>query len=298
MTAPNNPGNYSEPASPGIEKIRSRWLEIDSMAGVGIDPDVAKIPAEIWDEVGGPQNVADGITLFNRRVIDATADFAVDFKVNSNFFQGEIGRRALADTFDHLKTNHPDVVRICDGKFSDVGHSAEKVAEEVFGNLDADGVLLNPYLGNDSIKPFTDWEDKIVILCINTSNPSANEIQDVELANGQPLWRYVLEKSMTDWNYNGNIIPVLSSTHQQNLVGIREVIGDTPILLAGVGAQGGKLEDSVPTCLDSNGYGIMIGASRSIIYPDRVGDESLEDASRRSIAQLRADINDAKATNE
>ncbi|MEO6109824.1 MAG: orotidine-5'-phosphate decarboxylase [Candidatus Saccharimonadales bacterium] len=281
-------------AAPGINKIHRRWISIDSMAGVGIDPDTNKIPDEIWEEVGGRENMADGITLFNQKIIDATADYAVDFKVNSNFFQGEAGRKALANTFAHLKAEHPDVLRVCDGKFGDVGHTADKIADEIFGNLDADAVLLNPYMGFDAIEPFTRWQDKVVILCVNTSNPSSAEIQNLQLSGGNPLWRYILQESMDKWNENGNIIPVLSATHKDNLDGVRDIIGETPILLAGVGTQGGSLEDSVPQTLDSNGYGLMISASRAILYPERLEGEDLAMASRRSIINLRDSINRAK----
>src|SRR5665213_575461 len=262
----NHEDSCYAPAANGVEKIRNRWLEIDSMAGVGIDPDVDKIPDEVWDEVGGRSNIADAILLFNQQVIDATAEYAVDFKVNSNFFQGELGRRALAGTFDYIKSNHPNVLRVCDGKFADVGHTADKIAEEIFGKLDADAVLLNPYMGFDAIEPFIEWKDKLVVLCVNTSNPSAQEIQGLMLADGNPLWRHILRESMDSWNYNGNIIPVLSATYKDNLVGIREVVGDAPILLAGVGTQGGSLEESVPVCIDSKGYGLMISASRAVLY--------------------------------
>jgi orotidine-5'-phosphate decarboxylase len=286
---------YGTPVASGIEKIRNRWIEIDSMAGVGIDPDLNKIPNEIWDEVGGRSNIADGMLLFNQQIIDATAEYAVDFKVNSNFFQGELGRRALAGTFDYIKSNHPNVLRVCDGKFADVGHTADMIAEEVFGELDADAVLLNPYMGFDAIEPFVKWKDKIVILCVNTSNPSAQNIQGLLLADSTPLWRHILRESMDSWNYNGNIVPVLSATHKENLVGARDVVGDTPILLAGVGTQGGSLEESVPVCLDSNGYGLMVSASRAILYPERNPGETLQEASRRSIQALGVSINLAKA---
>lgn len=283
------------PAAPGIEKIRARWIETDSMAGVGLDPDVDKIPEEVWDKVGGKENIADGISLFNRMIVDATANYAVDFKLNSNFYQSEQGRRALADTFDYIKATQPAILRVCDGKFGDVGNTAEKIAEEIFGNLDADAVLLNPYLGLDAIKPFTDWKDKLVVLCINTSNPTAEQIQDLILRDGNPLWKHVLNKAMSEWNYNGNIIPVLSSTHPGNLVGIRETVNDTPILLAGIGAQGGVLEDSVPQSLDSQGFGLLISSSRGILYPPKSDDQTIEQAARSAILELRDNINLVKS---
>lgn len=283
-------------ASPIVDKIRQRWLDIDSMAGVGIDPDIDRIPREVWDEVGGTENIADGIELFNRKIIDATANYAVDFKVNSNFFQGELGRRALAGTFKYLKESHPEAVRVCDGKFGDVGHTADKIAEEIFGNLDADAVLLNPYMGFDAIEPFVKWKNKLVVLCVNTSNPSAEQIQNLRLADGTPLWRHILDVSLSEWNENQNIIPVLSATHVDNLDGIREQIDDTPILLAGVGSQGGSLEVSVPQTLDSKGYGLMISASRAILYPERSESESFVEASERAVRNLRDTINLAKGS--
>jgi orotidine-5'-phosphate decarboxylase len=295
MNTPSEQFGYNASVA-GIQKIRNRWIEIDSMAGVGIDPVADKIPTEIWKQVGGRENVADGITLFNKSIIDSTAEFAVDFKVNSNFFQGVMGRRALEDTFKHLKSNHPNILRVCDGKFADVGHTADAIADEIFGNLDADAVLLNPYMGFDAIEPFVKWKDKLVVLCINTSNPSAREVQDLVLENGKPLWKQLLQVSMDSWNYNGNILPVLSATHKENLEGVRDIVGDTPILLAGIGTQGGSLEESVPQSLDSQGYGLMISASRAILYPERLRDETPQDASRRAVKQLRDSINEAKAT--
>src|SRR3989338_7738068 len=117
--------------NPVIEKIERRWESVNSMAGVGLDPDVSRIPGEIWD-ITGRENIADGIFLFNKRIIDVTAPYVVDFKINSNIYQ--------------------DIVRIYDGKFADVGHTSEQIATEVFERIDADAILLNPYLGFDGIE--------------------------------------------------------------------------------------------------------------------------------------------------
>lgn len=281
-----------EQNGPMITKIKQRWFEIDAMSGVGLDPVIERIPQEIWSEVG-KDNIADGITLFNQRIIDATASQTVDYKVNANFYSGEQGRRALKNTFDYLKKTHPKILRVCDGKFADVGHTADHLAEEIFGDLDADAVLLNPYLGSDAIKPFTKYKDKLVILCVNTSNPSADETQNVLLADGTPYWKFILRKSLEEWG-NNNIVPVLSATHPENLTGIRDLVGQLPILLAGVGSQGGDLNQSVSQCLDKNGYGLMISASRAILYPERQPGESFTDASHRAISDLRNNINRAK----
>jgi orotidine-5'-phosphate decarboxylase len=120
---------------------------------------------------------------------------------------------------------------------------------------------------------------------VNTSNPSANEIQDLRLMSSEPLWKHILKVAMQDWNKHGNIIPVLSATHPENLVGIREIIGQMPIILAGVGVQGGDLDQAIPHCLDDNGFGMMISSSRGIIYSD---------SPRQAIIDLRDSINTSK----
>lgn len=289
----NSPETYTKPKT-GIEKIRTRWNSIDSMAGVGLDPDIEKIPKVIWDQVGGKDNYGEGFSLFNQQIIDATAQYVVDYKVNSNFYQGVQGREALQRTFDYIKQKHPEIIRVCDGKFSDIGNTAEKIADEVFGKLDADAVLLNPYMGYDAIEPFAKHADKVVILCINTSNSSANSIQNLRLDSGLPLWKHILRVSMSEWNSNGNIVPVLSATHPENLVGIRDIIGQTPILLAGVGSQGGDLSLSIPHCLDNDNFGMMISSSRGILYPNVLQNKSYIDASTNAIRSLKDSINETR----
>lgn len=279
-----------------FQKIRRRWRKIYSMAGVGLDPDEQRIPDAIWKEVDGRENVGDGFFVFNSRIIEATAPFVVDYKINANFYLGSQGAQALERTFAYLKAKHPDILRVCDGKFADIDNTAEKIAEAVFGSLDADAVLLNPYLGFDAIKPFTKWEDKAVILCINTSNPSADAIQGLTLNSGEPLWKHVLKLSMTDWNTNGNIIPVLSATHPENLAGVRSIVGDAPILLAGAGTQGGSLAKSVPPCLDRQGFGLLVSASRSVLYAPPLPGEHFASASRRAVIELKDAINACKAS--
>jgi len=277
-----------------FHKIRRRWREIDSMAGVGLDPDPRKIPDEVWDQVGGRDNISDGMYLFCKSIIDATASMAVDYKVNTSFFSDSHGRVALEKIMNYLRVSQPDVVRVIDGKFADVSNTAQIIADYVFDVLDADGVLLNPYMGLDSVIPFSSRPDKFVVLCIHTSNPSANDVQGVRLSDGRRLWKYILEKAMAEWNEHENIIPVLSATHLDELRGIRQLIGNTPILLAGVGAQGGDLSQSVPLLIDKDGYGLMISSSRAILYAQRSAGESYAQAAHRELLKLKDDISSAK----
>ncbi len=252
-----------------IQKIKNRMIQVDSMAGVGIDPVLARLPRFILDHY----NEVEAIKEFGRKIIDYTHDLVIDYKVNANFFMTGQSRLALEFIFAYLKHNYPEVVRICDGKFADVGHTAKEMADYIFGRLDADAVLLNPYLGFDAVQPFIEYRNKVVVLCINTSNPSAVEIQDAKIGE-KHLWRYVFDIAMNKWNKNNNIIPVLSATHIDNLRGIRNIIDDLPIVLAGVGIQGGDLYSALRFVLDSDGYGAMISASRSIIYPENADKNS------------------------
>lgn len=278
-----------------FNKIRERWQEINSLAGVGIDPDIEKIPHEVWDSVGGKKNITEGFFKFSKEIIDSTASLAVDYKINSNFFSGVQERKALEKIFDYIKRKYPKVLRVYDGKFADIGNTAGKLVEYVFDHLDADAVLLNPYMGFDAIEPFTSRADKISIICINTSNPSANDVQSLTVKGNKPLWVYLLEKSMKDWNEHGNIIPVLSATNPNMFETVREIVGDTPILLAGIGSQGGSLSQSVPYLLDSNDYGLMISSSRAILYAEREDNETIGDAAKRELIKLRDEINTVKA---
>ena len=131
-------------------------------------------------------------------------------------------------------------------------------------------------------------------MCVNTSNPSASDIQELALADGTILWKKVLDLAINDWNKNGNIIPVLSATHPENLSGIRSAIGQRPILLAGIGTQGGGIEKTLEDCLNNDKFGVMISSSRSILYPQIAAGETYLQASERAIKELRDRINTAK----
>lgn len=278
-----------------ITKINQRFWDTNSMAGVGLDPVLSKLPLYDLDPQG-KMDESQLIYTFCKRIIESTHNYTIDYKVNANFFQNWHARQAMEQVFTLLRTEYPQVIRICDGKFADVGHTAEILCEYIFDRLQADAVLLNPYLGYDALAPFLERPDKAVILCLNTSNPSANGVQNLALENGLVLWRHLLETAMTRWNHNHNIIPVVSATHPENLHNLRSLIGDTPIVLAGIGSQGGDLQQAVRQTLSSSGYGVMISSSRSILYPDLKPHESHFAGVERSIQTLRNSINQAKSS--
>lgn len=284
---------YPESSNAIINKIRRRWTSIGSMVGVGLDPQPHMFPPSIA-EISKKMGVRKAIATINRTVLDICAPHIVDVKINANFYHGSYGGAALEDTFSYIRTHHPEIIRIYDTKFADVTHTSEQMAEYVFDKLDADAILLNPYLGEDAIKPFTSRSDKLAILCVSTSNSSASEIQEVKLENGEPLWKFILKKAMSEWQGHDNMIPVLSATHPDVLFGIREIVGDLPILLAGVGVQGGDISSALFHCLDSRGFGAMIGSSRSIMYPPHVKGVEYEELVKRAILNFKVTIENAR----
>lgn len=273
------------------QKINDRSKETDSMVGVGLDTLVANIPEDFfwWQKIA---DTAEKIFRFNEAVMAAVGTSLVDVKVNSSFYMWSAERAALKATFQLLRERYPGVFTICDGKFGDVGHTSEELARYVFDDLGADAIMVNPYMGSDSIDVFSKRDDKAVIVCVNTSNPTAGEVQELVLENWLPLWKHVLIQTMNKWNVNWNIIPVLSSTHPQNLIGIRDIVREAPIVLAGAGLQGWNLSNSLPHCVrPSDRKWVMISSSRWIIHAQRIDNEGYTDAMRRVVNTMREEIN-------
>lgn len=273
------------------EKINDRSRKINSMVGVGLDTIASNIPEDFfgWERV---DDIAERIFRFNEAVMAAVWSFVVDVKINSSFYMWSAERTALRSTFQLLRNKYPDIFTICDGKFGDVGHTSEEIGHYVFDELGADAIMVNPYMGSDSIDVFSRRKDKWVIVCVNTSNPTAGEVQELMLQNGLPLWKHILFESMNKWNTNWNIIPVLSSTHPANLVWIRNIVWDVPIVLAGAGLQGWNLSDSLPHCIRfSDKKWVMISSSRWIIHAPKKDDETYTEAMKRVVQKMREEVN-------
>lgn len=273
------------------EKINDRSRIINSMVGVWLDTLASNIPEDFfWSE--RVDDVAERIFRFNEAVMTAVWSSVVDVKVNSSFYMWSAERTALKATFQLLRDKYPHIFTICDGKFGDVGHTSEELARYVFDELGADAIMVNPYMGSDSIDVFSRRKDKGVVVCVNTSNPTAGEVQELMLENGLSLWQHILTQSMGKWNVNWNIIPVLSSTHPANLAWVRGVVWDAPIVLAGAGLQGWNLSDSLPYCIrPSDRKWVMISSSRWIIHAPRNDGESYTEAMQRVVNAMREEVN-------
>ncbi len=199
----------------------------------------------------------------NKSVIDSTADLVCAYKPNAAFYNDV----QLQQTVNYIKTSHPDIPIILDAKRGDIGHTNETYAKAIFDDLGVDALTVHPYLGKESLQPFLDRKDKGIIVLVKTSNPGAGEFQDL-MVDGVPLYQEVAEH-IVSWNTNGNVAAVVGATYPEDLKIVRRIVGDLPILIPGIGTQGGDLAAIIKNGLNSKKQGLIISASRSIIFaPD------------------------------
>ncbi len=231
-------------------------VEKRSYLCVGLDTDPQRIPKFLWDS-------DDPIFEFNKAIIDATKDYCVAYKPNMAFYeaQGLAGWVSLQKTLEYIP-NH--LFTIADAKRGDIGNTSKRYAQGFFEAMDFDAITVAPYMGADSVQPFLDFEDKWVILLALTSNQSANDFQQVKLATGEKLYQRVL-KTSRDWGSDQNMMFVVGATQTESLADIRNIIPHHFLLIPGIGAQGGDLEQVSRIGFNTE-CGILINASRSIIY--------------------------------
>jgi orotidine-5'-phosphate decarboxylase len=247
------------------EQIFERMKAYNTLLCCGLDPDLKKIPSEL---VGKKIPDEDKVFEFLQVAVDVTAPHVCAYKAQKAFFDVLAGGHdVLKKLIDYIHTSHPGIPVIVDCKIGDIENTMAAYIQNLFGSLQADGVVVNPYMGDDVVLPLAKLTDKSIVVIVKTSNPSGDIVQDVALQNGQPFWRYVLDLVVNHWNHNANMIPVLSSTVGLNMAEIRPLIPDwMPILLAGVGTQGGNYAD-LRNLLNSEGVGVFINSSRGILYP-------------------------------
>lgn len=247
------------------EQILKRMKSHNTLLCCGLDPDLKKMPFEI---VGKNISDEDKVFEFLQSVVDITAPHVCAYKVQKAFFDVlSGGHDVLKKLIDYIHETHPGIPVIVDCKIGDIENTMTAYIENLFGLLKADGIVVNPYMGDDVMIPLIEFSDKSIVVLVKTSNPAGGIVQDVVLQNGTTLWHYMLELVVNRWNRNQNIIPVLSATVGLNIGEIRQIIPDTmPILLAGVGAQGGSYEN-LRSLLNSDGIGVFVNSSRDILYP-------------------------------
>lgn len=261
------------------ERLREVCRKKDSLLAIGLDGDLEKLPPFLMD-------FESPITEFNKSIINATADLVCAYKINTAFYEqfGIQGCRSMKKTIELIPD---DVLIIVDGKRADVGHSSAKYAEAMFREHQADAVTVNPYLGHDSVEPFLADETRGVFLLCLTSNPGANDFQFLKTGKGR-LFERVAERAVA-WNEKGNLGLVVGGTYAEELKQIREIAPDLPILLPGIGAQGGNLEKSIQFGCDKRGEGVIVTVSRSILYAS--DDLDFAAKSREVAQQMKDEIN-------
>lgn len=234
-----------------------------SMLCVGLDTDIEKIPKHLL-------NQEDPIFEFNKAIIEATAPFTVAYKPNIAFYEamGISGWKSLEKTVDYLNTHYPDIFTIADAKRGDIGNTSSRYAKAFFETLAFDSITVAPYMGEDSVKPFLEFDGKWVILLALTSNPGSMDFQNlIDQNSGEMFFEQVLRKG-DEWGNSSNLMYVVGATRSDRLKQIRAIAKEHFLLIPGVGAQGGSLEDVI-----KNGMGedpnLLINSSRGIIYASK-----------------------------
>ena len=273
-----------------IEKLASAWRTQESLLCVGLDPDVARFPAQFKSE-------PDGIFAFCKVIVDATAASACCFKPQIAYFAALRAEDQLEALCAYIKSAYPSLPIVLDAKRGDIGATAEQYAREAYERYDADAVTVNPYMGSDSIEPYMEWTEKGVIVLCRTSNPGGSDLQFLKVGE-VPLYQHVARLVAEKWNRNGQCGLVVGATFPEELAQVRAIVGDMPLLVPGIGAQGGDIAATVAAGRSSDGTGMMINSSRAILYaqPQAGGTETFADAARRVACQTRDAINAQRAS--
>lgn len=264
-----------------IDRLSRVWKANNSLVCVGLDPDPSRFPESIAD-------ADEPIFEFNKAIIDATHDLVCAYKPQIAHYAAESAEAQLESTISYIKTTYPQVPIILDAKRGDIGSTAQMYATEAFERYAADAVTVNPYLGFDSLEPFLDYKDRGVILLCRTSNAGAADLQDL-LVDGVPLYEKVAMLAAGKWNDHGNCLLVVGATWPAQLQKIRSIVGDMPLLVPGVGAQGGDVGQLVTAGQTPSGTGLIVSSSRAILYA--ASDETFAAAARHETLKLRELIN-------
>ncbi len=243
-----------------INKLEAAWDKADSLLCVGLDPNWSKIPEHLKEE-------SEPIFEFCKAIIDATHDLVCAYKPQIAYFAALEAESQLQKVMNYLNETYPHIPIILDSKRGDIGSTAAMYAKEAFERFGADAVTVNPYMGQDSAEPFLSYADKGVVLLCRTSNAGAQDIQDLEV-DGTPVYELVAKMISEQWNTNNNCCIVVGATWPQQMQRLREITGDMPFLVPGVGAQGGDVKALVEAGQTQNGRGLMINSSRAVLYAD------------------------------
>ena len=256
-------------------KLRAAWASSQSMLCVGLDPDPKLLPSQF-------EPSAESMYQFCKAIVDATADAVCAFKPQFAYFAAHRAEPELERLCHYIRDTHPGVLLILDAKRGDIGPTAEQYAVEAFERYGADAVTVNPYLGTDSLVPFLEYPGKGVFVLCRTSNPGSRDLQALDV-RGQPLYTHVARLAAEEWSAIGQCGLVVGATFPDELRTVRAIVGDMPLLVPGVGAQGGDVEATVQAGTGRAGFGMVVNSSRAVIYASS-GADFAEAARDKAIA--------------
>lgn len=269
------------------EKLAAAVEKHNSLLCVGLDPDVARLP-EGEDQL-----------RFSKAIIDATAGLVCAFKPNAAFFesQGAEGIQTLKDICDYLNQEYAEIPIILDYKRGDIDNTNAQYAQFAYDYLGVDAVTYQPYMGRETIAPLLKYDNKAIFVLVRTSNPGAGEVQDL-LVDGMPLYEHIAKQITEEWNDSGNVMMVVGATYPEELSRIRNITGPAmTFLVPGVGAQGANPKDVIQAGLGNNNAGLIINASRSIIFAGNSA-ANFAEAARIKATELRDEINKYRGDDE
>ncbi len=260
-----------------LRQLEASWSASGSMLCVGLDPDPTRMPLPLDGTHGA-------IEAFCRAIIDATADLVCAFKPQIAFFSSQGAEDALERICRYVRETYPNVTLILDAKRGDIGSTAAHYAEEAFGRYGAHAVTVNPYLGTDSVAPYFEYGGGVIALC-RTSNPGGDDIQSL-VADGSPIYAHVARLVADDWSKRGDCGLVVGATYPAELAEVRAIAPDVPILVPGVGAQGGDTAAVVENGSRADGRGLIVSSSRAVLYASSGAD--FADAARAEAERTSA----------
>jgi orotidine-5'-phosphate decarboxylase len=271
-----------------MEMVEERW-ENGYFVSVGLDVVYDKIPSCV-SQGRGVMEPREIIVAFNKAIVESTKDLVCVYKPNWSFYlaYGIEGLHALKETINYIKKAAPNIPVILDVKVGDIDNTNIGYVQGFFSHFGADAITINPYLGQMALQPFLDQKEKGIIILCRTSNKGAGEFQDL-LTDEIPLYQHVARNVSEKWNENSNCLLVVGATYPEELAKVRKIIGDMPILIPGVGAQGGDIEKAVLNGQNSKGQGMIINSSRGIIFASK--ERNFDEVARLETEKLNNSIN-------
>ena len=271
-----------------ISKLKKRWDSADSLLCVGLDPQIDRIP-EVLRSKHSPY------FEFCKEIVDATHEFVCAFKPQAAYFSAVGAEKELEELISYIKNVYPEIPVILDAKRGDIGSTAALYAQEAYQRYGADAVTVNPYLGFESIEPYMNYSDKGIVVLCRTSNAGSDWLQKSE-TDSIPVYQRVAQQ-VAEWNEAEQFILVTGATYPEELGRVRQIVGDMPLLVPGIGAQGGDIEAVLKNGLNKESTGLIISSSREILYAhEKV--EHLVDISQGLTASRQVAIDTMNSINE